>query len=102
QRGLKHGSKILLTPHYTTAEKSSYFGSICSCSVNIDATLYLNLNEEHRNKYILDLLHDAVMDLAATHNWDKKRFKDSYDYIIEHNFVFRKYYPEYKIKKWKV
>lgn len=76
----------------TNCRNSHYFGSICTSEITIDANTYLNLTEAQKSRYILDLLHTSIIDLADVYNWEKKYFQDAYDYIIQSDFQFRRKY----------
>lgn len=77
----------------SSCQNSCYFGSICTSEITIDADGYLNSNEDQKNKYILDLLHRAILILANTYGWEKKHFEDAYEHIIQSDFQFIKEYP---------
>ncbi|GAB3228837.1 hypothetical protein GCM10027346_13800 [Hymenobacter seoulensis] len=70
-----------------------YFGSICNYEITVDGDMYLGLCETQQNKYILGLLHSAIMDLASIYGWEKECFQKAYDYIVQSDFRFEKTYP---------
>lgn len=79
-------------------DKPSYFGAICSYDNVIDENKYLSLSKKEKYKYILEILHATVIEIADIYNWDKSFFNKAYEHIIESDFKFEKYYPEKKSK----
>lgn len=79
-------------------DKPSYFGAICSYDNIIDENKYLSLSKNEKYKYILEILHSTIIEIADIYNWDKSVFNDAYEHIIESDFKFEKYYPEKKSK----
>lgn len=79
-------------------DKPNYFGSICNYDNIIDEAKYLSLSKKGKYKYILDILHSTISELADFYNWDKNIFNNAYNHIIENDFKFEKTYPEKKSK----
>lgn len=79
-------------------DKPNYFGAICSYDNVIDENKYLSLSKKEKYKYILEILHSTVIEIADIFNWEKSVFNDAYEHIIESDFKFEKYYPEKKSK----
>lgn len=82
-------------------DKPNYFGAICSYDNIIDENKYLSLSKKEKYKYILEILHSTVIEIANIYNWDKSVFNKAYEHIIESDFKFEKYYPEKKSKNRK-
>jgi hypothetical protein len=59
------------------------------------------LSKEGKYKYILDLLHSTVSEIASIYNWDQTVFDQAYKHIIESDFKFERIYPEKKSKNRK-
>ena len=78
--------------------KPNYFGSICSYGSVIDENKYLSLSKKEKYKYILEILHTTVIEIADIYSWDKSAFNTAYKHIIESDFKFEKHYPEKKSK----
>ena len=81
-----------------TEEDQSVFGSICAVSVKFDEQEYLRRTDNERYKYILDLIHFSIIQIAEELNWDKKVFEKAYHYILKNDFKFIKHYPLKKSK----
>ena len=79
-------------------DKPSYFGAICSYDNVIDEQKYLNLTEQGKYKYILDLLHSTVSEISALYNWEQSAFDNAYNQIIESKFKFERFFPVKKSK----
>ena len=79
-------------------DKPHYFGAICSYDNTIDESKYLGLTKLEKYKYILELLHQTIIELADIYGWDKSIFMSAYNYILESDFKFEKSYPEKKSK----
>jgi hypothetical protein len=79
-------------------DKPSYFGAICSYDNVIDEQKYLSFSKKEKYKYILDLLHSTVSEIASIYNWEQAIFNEAYNHIIESGFKFEKFYPEKKSK----
>lgn len=79
-------------------DKPFYFGSICSYNNVIDENKYLSLSKMEKYKYILDILHSTVIEIADIYDWDKSVFNNAYKHMLESGFKFEKYYPEKKSK----
>lgn len=79
-------------------DKPNYFGAICSFGNVIDENKYLGLSKKEKYKYILEILHSTIIEIADIYNWDKSVFNGAYEHIIESDFKFEKYYPEKKSK----
>ncbi|MBC7862909.1 MAG: hypothetical protein IAF38_08030, partial [Bacteroidia bacterium] len=84
------------------SQKPIYFGSICSYWNVIDEGKYLNFHKKEKYKYILDLLHSTILEIAEIYGWDKTVFNNSYDHIIKTDFAFEKRYPEKKSRDRKM
>jgi len=78
-----------------------YHGSICLYECIIDEQKYLSLSKEGKYKYILDLLHSTVSEIASIYSWDQTVFDQAYKHIIESDFKFERIYPEKKSKNRK-
>jgi hypothetical protein len=83
-------------------DKPIYFGSICSYDNVIDERKYLSLSKKEKYKYILEILHSTVIEIADLFHWDKSVFDGAYKHIIDCDFKFEKYYPEKKSKDRKL
>ena len=70
--------------------KPFYHGSICVCSVIIDEEKYAQLSTQERYKFILEILHKTIMNLAEIFNWDKNVFDKSYNQVLATNFKIEK------------
>ena len=79
-------------------KKPKYFGAICSYDNIIDEDKYLSLSKKEKYRYILEILHSTVIEIADIYDWDKNVFSNAYNHILEHDFKFEKYYPEKKSK----
>jgi hypothetical protein len=79
-------------------DKPHYFGAICSFDNIIDEEKYLTLSKLEKYKYILDLLHKTITELADIYDWDKSVFINAQNHILESGFKFEKHYPEKKSK----
>lgn len=77
-------------------DKPNYFGAICSYDNIIDENKYLSLSNKEKYRYILDLLHFTVSEIADIYNWEKSIFNNAYNQILESDFKFEKRYPEKK------
>jgi len=75
-------------------DNPSYVGSICRYDSVIDEHKYLSLSKQEKYKYILDILHSTVSEIAEIYHWDQEVFDNSYNQIIESEFKFEKFYPE--------
>jgi hypothetical protein len=73
-----------------------YFGSICTYSQIFDNTKYLNSSKIDKYSYVLNSLHTAILELADAFGWEKARFTNSFNHIIDNNFKFEKMYPSKK------
>lgn len=82
--------------------KPFYFGSVCSYSNIIDEAKYLTLTKTKKYKYILDLLHSTILELAEIYNWNKAIFNDSYDHIINKDFKFERSFSEKRSRDKKI
>jgi len=82
-----------LRPNISLTEPR-YFGSICIYDKMIDEEKYLSLSKHEKYKYILDLLHFAILELSETYGWDKSIFINSYNHIISNRFKFERVYPK--------
>jgi hypothetical protein len=71
-----------------------YFGAICIYNKIFNEEEYLSLSKHGKYKYILDLLHFAVLELSETYGWDKSVFIKSYNHIIASQFKFERAYPK--------
>ena len=71
-----------------------YLGAICIYNKIFNEEEYLSLSKHGRYKYILDLLHFAVLELSETYGWDKSVFIKSYNHIIASQFKFERVYPK--------
>jgi hypothetical protein len=71
-----------------------YLGAICIYNKIFNEEEYLSLSKHGRYKYILDLLHFAVLELSETYGWDKSVFIKSYNHIIASQFKFERAYPK--------
>ena len=89
---------IHLGPTKNQEKKPNYFGAICSYDSIIDEYKYLSLSKREKYKYILEILHSTVIEIADIYDWDKNVFINAYNHILEHDFKFEKYYPEKKSK----
>lgn len=70
-----------------------YFGAICIYDKIFNEEEYLSLSKHGKYKYILDLLHFAVLELSETYGWDKSVFINSYNHIMASQFKFERFYP---------
>lgn len=88
----------------TNLEKRNpgYFGSICGTQTNFDEQKYLSLSKFEKYKYLLELIHEPIMELADSYNWDKTVFENAYKKLLETDFKFEKYYPEKKSRDRKI
>jgi hypothetical protein len=77
-------------------DKPHYFGSICHIAHVIDEEKYLSLSKLDKYKYILDLLHQAILELTDVYDWDKEVFQNAYDQIHKMDFKFSLHYPPKK------
>src|SRR6187399_956870 len=76
-----------------------YIGSICEHYCHFNYENYEKLASKLKQfACILDLAHQAVMELAEIFKWDKTPFIRSYESIIIDNFRFIKEYPIKKSK----
>jgi len=76
-------------------EKPNYFGSICSCDVEFDFAKYKSIEDKSdRYKFILDSIHNTILEMADILKWDNDVFIKSYDSILRDNFKFIKEYPK--------
>jgi hypothetical protein len=91
---------IFLGPTKNRLEPS-YFGTICSYDNIINETKYLNLSKNEKYKYILDLLHSTILEIANFYAWDKAIFNIAYNQIISLDFKFEKHFSEKKSKDGK-
>ena len=71
-------------------DKPDYFGSICGYDNIIDENKYVRLSKTDRYKYILDLLHSTVSEIASLYNWEQAVFDKAYSHIIESGFTVPK------------
>lgn len=76
----------------------NYSGAVCSYDNIINENKYLSLSKKEKYRYILDLLHSTVTEIADTYNWDRSVFNDAYNHILESDFTFEKHYPEKRSK----
>lgn len=70
-------------------DKPFHYGSICNCSALIDESHYLKISSEEKQKYILDIIHNKIIEVANELNWDKVPFLNAYDSILDLNFKFK-------------
>jgi len=78
--------------------KPHYFGSICNVANSIDEEKYLGLSKTEKYKYILDLLHQSIQEVAEIYNWDGAVFQNAYDAIHKMDFKFSLSYPPKKAR----
>jgi hypothetical protein len=78
-------------------EHPKYFGSICTYDNIIDESKYLNFTKKEKYKYILEILHTTILEIADYLNWDKSVFTKSYNHILNNDFKFEKEYSAKKI-----
>jgi hypothetical protein len=75
-------------------EKPNYFGAICSYEITFDLNKYKAIADKlDRYKFMLDLIHKAIIEMSDILKWDKGVFIKSYNSIIRDNFQFIKEYP---------
>lgn len=63
--------------------KPNYFGAICSYDNIIDEEKYLKLSKKEKYRYILEILHSTVIEMAEILKWNKLPFNNSYQHIIK-------------------
>ncbi|KAA3437926.1 hypothetical protein [Rufibacter hautae] len=73
-----------------------YFGAICTLSTTMNEEQYLRLTKKEQYRYLLDLIHNTVMEAAGTLSWDKSVFESAYSSILNSDFVFEKPQKEKK------
>jgi hypothetical protein len=75
-------------------EKPNYFGAICSYDIEFDFAKYKAIEKKSvRYKFLLDSVHETILEIAKVLNWDKEVFIKSYDSILSDDFKFIKEYP---------
>jgi hypothetical protein len=92
----KTGRICIHFTHQLDNSVPKYFGSIRSHEKIIDEIKYLSLTKHEKHKYILELLHLAILEIASIDKWDKTVFENAYKIILENDFRFEKFYPEKK------
>jgi hypothetical protein len=82
-------------------QEPTYFGAICTLSTTMDEELYLRLGKKEQYRYLLDLIHNTVMEAADTLGWDKSVFESAYNFVLNNDFVFEKAQKEKKSRSRK-
>ncbi|WP_266205308.1 hypothetical protein [Pontibacter kalidii] len=80
----------------SVSQEPSYFGAICTLYTTMDEELYLRLCKVEQYRYLLDLIHNTVMEAADKLGWDKSVFESAYQTVLGSDFVFEKRYKEKK------
>ena len=75
-------------------EKPTYFGAICSFDIEFEFQKYQAIADKlMRYRFVLDLLHKTILDMADILGWNRDVFIESYNSILRDNFKFIKEYP---------
>lgn len=84
---------ITFTPEKLRTEPW-HFGSICSYDCLFNEKKYLQLNQEEKYLFILELLHRSCLEIGNYFNWETSFFVESYQKIKNNNFNFILETPE--------
>lgn len=70
-----------------------YLGSICTWGSQIDERTYLGLDDQQKQRYILDVLHTTLLELAGKQQWEQAFFEQAYQGMIDSKLRLQKPYP---------
>ncbi|WP_192821103.1 hypothetical protein [Rufibacter sp. LB8] len=82
-------------------QEPTYFGAICTLSSTMNEGKYLQLSKKEQYRYLLELIHTAVIEAAEKLGWDKSIFESAYHIVLGSDFVFEKRQKEKKAKNRK-
>ncbi|GAB3828621.1 hypothetical protein [Pontibacter rugosus] len=86
----KTGRICIQTNKERVSKEPSYIGAICTLYTTMDEELYLRLNKVEQYRYLLDLIHNTVMEAADKLGWDKSVFESAYRTVLSSDFIFEK------------
>ena len=87
-------TRITLQPdYYDIWDRTWKNGSIFSIAPLFEREKYEDLDKRGKYQYILDIVHNSMIQLGEEYKWDRQVFEGAYKEIIESNFSFIINYP---------
>jgi hypothetical protein len=68
-------------------------GSLISIAPEFIYEKYTSLNKHGKYEYILNIIHNSMLQLSDEYQWKKQVFENAYKEVIACNFAFKKDYP---------
>jgi hypothetical protein len=73
--------------------KPNRFGSIVNVAPRFDNEYYISLEKSEKYKYVLDVIHEAMLLGTEEFGWDRSVFDIAYQNVLESKFKFSLTYP---------
>ena len=84
---------IFLSNEKLWGGKPFFTGSIVALPCVFDFSKYLECPKALQQKYLLDLMHQTIIEYCTELKWDKLIFENAYKYVLDNNLEYIKQFP---------
>lgn len=87
-------TRVSIDPsYYKIWDRTWTNGSLKLIATEFIYQKYLSLNQQEKYQYVLETIHNCMLQLSNEYSWDNSVFERAYKEVIESKFKFRIDYP---------